>query len=96
MKKTHEVIEQTKYEVIDDIICNKCARSCRGICPGGFDGLIERHISCGYGSKFGDGVEFEFSLCEDCLEELFKLFKIDPEYINWHEQWGDRCEEKSE
>lgn len=30
----------------------------------------------GYASKIGDCTKWDFCLCEDCLLELFKTFKI--------------------
>lgn len=40
-----------------------------------FEGLVEVNICSGYGFKLGDMNEYKFSLCEDCLIEMFKTFK---------------------
>lgn len=82
--KIIKTIEQTiQQEIIEDIICNKCGNSCvnNTIDSGQVllaEGLIEKEIHCGYYSKMGDGNIYQFSLCEDCLIELFKTFKHDP------------------
>lgn len=72
---------QQEVEVVDDVICNKCKKSCR---PNDevsdFYGLIEASFSTGYYSQdLPDGVVYSFSLCEECLSELFKSFQIEPE-----------------
>jgi hypothetical protein len=66
--------------VIDDILCNKCGNSCRGVDPSfDWEGLIEVGIIGGYGSThLGDGNSYEFSLCESCLIALFQTFKHNP------------------
>jgi hypothetical protein len=73
---------QQEVSIIDDIFCNKCGRSCRPeekSCPD-FYGLIEVSFTTGYESRaLPDGMSYCFSLCEECLAELFKSFKIDPE-----------------
>lgn len=79
MKKT--TIVQQEVEVVEDVICNKCEKSCR---PSkevpDFYGLIEASFSTGYFSEaLPDGMRYSFSLCEECLAELFKSFKISPE-----------------
>lgn len=83
MKITKEV--QETVTVTADIICNKCGESC---CTDDsdemsawrdYDGLLEVGGSGGYHSKhIGDMTYFTFSLCEKCLMELFKTFKINP------------------
>lgn len=42
------------------------------------DGLLEAYVCGGYGARLGDEVEYKFSLCENCLAELFKTFKHSP------------------
>lgn len=75
MKTTKTV--QKEVEVIEDIICNKCGNSCYS--GFSYEGLIEANIIGGYGSKsIGDMEHYCFSMCEDCLMELFKTFKHNP------------------
>lgn len=79
MKK--KIIKTETVEIIEDIICNKCGESCKKNVMGHDDyyGLIEVGFSTGYASrKFSDGCYYQFSLCEECLAELFDTFKIDP------------------
>lgn len=60
------------------IYCNKCEGTCKGSI-GNFNGLIEIPVYGAYDSThLGDGCEYRFSLCEKCLDELFKSFKIEP------------------
>lgn len=76
MRKFHlEKIEVDK-EVLDDIICNKCGRSCKDSSEMNYEGLLEISVEGGYASILGDTVKYTFSLCEECLKELFESFKI--------------------
>ena len=77
MKKYHIEKVEKEVEVFDDVICNRCGESCK-VDNYNFEGLIEARICGGYGAKLGDGIAYEFSLCESCLEVLFKDFKIPP------------------
>lgn len=68
---------------VQDVICNKCGESCRTDGGGDdtghkeFDGLIEACAHGGYWSKvIGDMNCYRFSLCETCLVEFAKTFKI--------------------
>lgn len=77
MKKTKIITKE--IEVIDDVLCNKCGKSCRSNDSGDFYGLIEVSFSTGYFSpKLPDGSTYTFSLCEECLDEMFREFKIQP------------------
>jgi hypothetical protein len=72
MRITYEAL-QTVHET-KDIVCNQCGSSCYSTPE--YVGLIEAQVCTGYGSKFlGDGNNFSFSLCEECLVKLFKTFK---------------------
>lgn len=74
--------ELVEKDVIVEVFCNKCGGSCQqNNCPG-FYGLIEETVYGGYGSDpLSDMTEYTFSLCESCLDELFKTFKI-PVQVN--------------
>ena len=69
----------------EDILCNKCGNSCNVVSLPGVDaldindyyGLIEASVSGGYCSTgLEDGKVYTFSLCENCLKELFDGFKL--------------------
>lgn len=72
---SHKVTKTIEKHITDDIICNKCGNNCKTNDGMTMGGLIEVNISGGYGSKLGDGSEYQFSMCEICLIELFKSFK---------------------
>ena len=86
MKITHKEMITSETEVLDGISCNKCGESCRDDCDMNWEGLVEATICGGYGSKLGDGVEYTFSLCEECLKKLFSEFKHQPEKCE-REKW---------
>jgi len=76
MIKTH--IETKEYEAVDDVICNKCGKSCKTNC-GNFEGIIEYTFMGGYDSYLGDQRVFTFSMCEHCIEKMFETFMHSPE-----------------
>jgi len=78
MRKTSKQTKQVVETVIEDILCNKCGESCKTRI-GNYEGVIEYSMTGGYDSHLGDNVEFIFSICERCLEKLFKEFKIPPD-----------------
>ena len=85
MKITHKVTTETDFT--DDIICNKCGKSCFGHKSYSPEGLIEVHVRGGYGSAvIGDGDTLTFSLCERCLVPIILDFKIPPDYHDHHDQ----------
>jgi hypothetical protein len=86
MKKSHLENQLTETEVIDDILCNMCGKSC-SLCTSdpqrmdNFGGIVEETIYGGYfslGEGLIDGVQYKFSICEPCLVRLFDQFKIEP------------------
>lgn len=100
MRKFKKV--QKFVTVVDEVICNKCEKSCNVRKPGPYDldpepefgGLIEAEVSGGYFSTIvGDGVKYKFSLCEDCFLELEKTFKI-PSCQNPKYRDGDFCSDE--
>ena len=78
MKITKQSTITQIVDVTVDVICNRCGNTCMDEYKQNYEGLIEAHICGGYGSKIGDEFQFEFSLCESCLLELFKTFKHNP------------------
>jgi hypothetical protein len=94
MTVTRKVKREIEETVVDDVLCNKCGESCFDKYEMNFEGLIEAHLCGGYGSKIGDSVEIEFSLCETCLLELFERCIIQPKFVDT--LWGDYHEEQEE
>ena len=76
--------EKTTKEVeeIVEILCNKCGKTCIAGRDDGIDdgyGLIEITVRGGYWSpSLYDDVSYTFSICEECLRELFDNFVIPP------------------
>lgn len=77
MEVLEKVTVTEERTVRRDVLCNKCGQSLRKS-MGEFEGLVECYIMGGYASKLGDMVAYRFSLCEDCLQDLFKNFLYDP------------------
>jgi hypothetical protein len=78
MKITREVERVVVEQEVDDIICNKCGKSCKDHAGMNFEGLLEVSIQGGYASFLGDDAPHTFSLCERCLDEMFRTFVIPP------------------
>jgi hypothetical protein len=82
MKKT--IVITTQIEEVDDIICNKCGKSLKEEIRDGmvlineeFCGLMETEVYGQYYSPYlENGQIYRFSLCEKCLKNLFRRFKI--------------------
>lgn len=82
MKTTKKVM--VEQEEIDDIFCNMCGDSCIDKHVKNAEGLIEVQVSGGYGSDhIGDGIEYTFSLCERCVMDAIRKFKIPAEKKDW-------------
>ncbi len=93
--KTHKEKKEVVEEVVDDVICNKCGKSLIDEGNMNYEGLIEASVSGGFHSKIGDMVELKFSLCEDCLLEMFKTFKHEP-YVRDHSLYSRDPEDESD
>lgn len=92
MKVSHLETETVEREVVTDIICNKCGNSCKNEDDNCF-GLIETQVQGGYAAKLGDMVTWTFSICEDCLKELFDSFKVPVERSKaWYEREAEELE----
>lgn len=92
MKKTHIETKSLTQEVIDDILCNQCGESCQDESGMNFEGLIETNVCGGYSSLLGDSIRYTFSLCERCLEQLFRGFQIATEIDRSGYLGGGICE----
>ncbi len=75
---------KVEQQVVDDVICNQCGVSL--IKYDNPEGLMACFVG-GFGSSIGDGVLVEFAMCEHCLVELFKSFKIEPVIGDSNEEW---------
>lgn len=78
--------EQVKTECL----CNKCGRSCtvedsfHDESPEVFYGLINAEAKGGYFSPIlGDCMAYRFDLCEKCLHDLFQIFTIPVEELEY-------------
>lgn len=71
--------ETQTVDVVTDVICNKCGNTCLkgdGLVSQA-EGLVEASVVGGYFSTaIGDMNKVTFSVCEDCLVEFIKGFKI--------------------
>lgn len=73
--------EMKETLIVNDVICNKCGCSLkqRQIYnnENTFLGAIDLVVCGNYGSTHLEDLhEYQFSLCETCLDKLFKSFKI--------------------
>lgn len=77
-----------------EVLCNMCGESCllsdSKESHLDYSGLIKQVVSGGYHSTPGNGsgalddtTNYNFSLCEFCLDWLFKNFKIPPELSHY-------------
>lgn len=79
MIKFETVVIEYKEKIVKDIVCNKCSKSLKDRMDMNYEGITNVSGVGGYASKIGDGVEYSFSLCEDCLLDLFlNHFEISP------------------
>lgn len=76
MRKLKKEIKEMEVITTEDILCNKCGNTCYSDCN--YEGIIEYNMCGGYGSKLGDMTRFLFSICEDCMFEIMKTFKLNP------------------
>lgn len=83
MRKRNKKLKEVKY--IEDVLCNKCGDSLKVLWDKNnkeefeFYGLMTT-VSGGYNSThLQDAVTYNFDLCEKCLVEYFKTFKIQPD-----------------
>lgn len=71
-----------EVEVVNDVLCNKCEKSLKVKQSEDYYGLREVTVHSGFFSaEFPDCTRYTFSLCEECLAELFATFKL-PVQVN--------------
>lgn len=87
MIKTKKYKYTVEKELITEILCNNCGEACtkyEGPGPNLYSvsGLIETEVIGGYFSTaLEDNAKYRFSLCENCLVQMFLNFKI-PVYVS--------------
>ena len=78
-KTTSKLVAQ---EVVVSVTCNQCGKRTK---PSTYYANVK--YSAGYASDpstgIKDGDEFEFDLCEKCLANMMRGFKIQPTYHNF-------------
>lgn len=77
MLKTEIKKVKVEKQLVMDCICNRCGESLKND-MGNYEGIVGAHGCGGYGSKIGDGLTWRIDICESCLLEYFKDFKISP------------------
>lgn len=78
---THkEVVEERRIEVVDDVICNKCGKSCLVGDPADFATFEYATLGEHWGFLGGD-FDRDHHLCRGCTDEIIATFKhkADPE-----------------
>lgn len=106
MKIARTVEKVVEVEEINDILCNKCGKSCQkgdpdfGKSP---YGLIEGCVEGGYHSEaLSDMTSYVFSLCEECLKVLFDacaippLVRSDGETLLYDPNWKENSKKRYE
>lgn len=59
-----------------------------------YEGLVDVNLCGGYGSKLGDGVAYNFSICETCLKDkIFPMFQDPPKIDQSGWLGGGVCDE---
>mgnify|MGYP001590916277 CR=1 FL=1 len=88
MIKTQNEMKEVK--VVQDVICNKCGKSCLGsvltissstVEEIDFPIVAQLNADWGYGSK-KDGERHKSHLCESCYDEIVRSFLIEPLITN--------------
>ena len=87
-----------KGSISKDYTCNKCGESClvnSGDVPYREDDLVYRGIKINYCTNLTSSdqlemnADYEFRLCEKCIIELFKSFKIKPLESISSKEWNE-------
>jgi hypothetical protein len=87
------VYKTERYQVIETVTCNKCGKKVRD----NFDSTVSNTVhymtikwNWGYGADntlFGDMTALDMDICEPCMYEWVKTFKINPAFdmLNYRE-----------
>lgn len=87
MKFTKIETVTIEKEITTDIICNNCGNSCKTSYDKmeSYEGLLEITVQGSYWTKkLSDCANYTFSLCENCLSEMFKNFKVPVEITGYN------------
>lgn len=77
MRETEDIQETVTNQRIVKVICNKCGDKSTEE-DYDFERFQEFSISFGYGSRY-DSEHWRFDLCDECLTELVRSFKVVPQ-----------------
>jgi len=72
------ISKKTELEVLQDVICDSCGKSCKN--STNFEYMTLKNY-WGYGSK-KDGEMWEAHVCEKCVDEKFQFIKFRKEDYN--------------
>ena len=75
-KQAEKEVTITEYETVE-FGCNRCGKLEQNADSFTENGFHNFGVNFGYGSKY-DTDQWEFDLCEDCLFEVVKDFKVAP------------------
>jgi hypothetical protein len=81
-----ELREVTKFEnvvISNTVTCNKCGNT---IEPNTSENMSSISLGFGYWSKF-DMEHWSFDICDNCLEDVIKTFKIAPDGFKVDSGW---------
>lgn len=72
----HTKTEQRYVEVLDDVTCDRCGKTCAGDIN--FNGVSVRGSGAWDSTHFPDMVQIDVDVCERCAAEWFATFKRNP------------------
>ncbi|MHB8065093.1 MAG: hypothetical protein ACYDG2_21165 [Ruminiclostridium sp.] len=89
MRNITNKTETVSVKVCDSITCNNCGKKFKeeGFDPAWANTIHSFSIDFGYHSKH-DGDNLQFDLCEQCLEQFIKKFKIPVQIKERVTCWG--------
>ena len=82
MRVLKKVEEPRIFEKVESITCNKCGKICTGE-DAMYADITDIRIAFGYGSIYDTDV-MEFDLCDSCIDEIVKSFKIPVKVIGMY------------
>jgi ribosomal-protein-alanine N-acetyltransferase len=82
MIKSHKEKKEVENEIVDEIICNCCAKPIKKYDYGVFNDHIHINKAFGYWSNHDTEIH-SMDICEDCYEKFIATFKIKPEITEY-------------
>ena len=82
MIKHKEVVEERRIEVVEDVICDKCGKSCLRDNPDDFASFEYAILGEHWGFLGGD-FDREHHLYRECTDEIISTFKHQGERESW-------------